>query len=116
MEKNHRGLSAKHVVVNGDDVQFMSAKRLQHRRNFGFAHGDVASNLRVGVAASKSVPGVQAHARVHGCAMLVDIKTVAAQLQFVDRTESYTFAADQVVYGDEINAWSHANGSRAGRR
>src|SRR5260370_18791390 len=79
MEKNHRGLSAKHVVVNGDDVQFMSAKRLQHRRNFGFAHGDVAGNLRVGVVSGKSSPGVQPHAGGDRCTVFFELELVAAE-------------------------------------
>ena len=49
VEKNDCGLRAQHVVVNGDDVQLMSTKRLQYRGNFGFAHGDVTGNLRIGV-------------------------------------------------------------------
>jgi len=102
VEKNDCGLSAKHVVMNGDDVQLMSTKRLQHRSNFRFAHGDVTSNLCVGVASGKSCPGVQAHAGVDGCTVLLENEVVAAQGEFVDGTESFALAPHDGVEGREI--------------
>ena len=55
VEKNDRGPSAEHVVVNGDDTELVGAKGLQYRRNFGLAHGDVASDLSVGLFPSKGL-------------------------------------------------------------
>src|SRR5204863_7943153 len=51
VEKNHRGLSAEHVVVNGDDVELVRAKGFEYGCNFGLAHGDVTGDLRVGFVA-----------------------------------------------------------------
>src|SRR5260370_3763330 len=102
VEKNDNGLSAKHVVVKGDDVQLMSAKRLQYRGKFGFAHGDVTSDLRVGLVPSKSSPGVESHARVNRRSMLFEIKVFAAQGELVDGAEGFALAAHDVVQGDQI--------------
>src|SRR5260370_8118970 len=61
VEKNDNGLSARHVVVKGDDVQLMSAKRLQYRGNFGFAHSHVTTNFHVALAPHKTTPLATPH-------------------------------------------------------
>src|SRR5205807_498195 len=79
MQKDYGRLRPQHVVVDGNDVQFVSAESFENGIEFGFAHGNVAGNLRVRVVPGKGGPGVEAHARVDCGSVLFEAKVVASQ-------------------------------------
>jgi len=82
MQKDYGRLRPQHVVVDGNDVQFVFAGSFENGIEFGFAHGNVAGNLRVRVVPGKGGPGVEAHARVDCGSVLFEAKVVASRVNF----------------------------------
>jgi len=87
VKEDNYGLRAEHVVMDRHDVEIVGAQGFQHALDLRFAHGDVARDLRIGVSAGKSGPGIQAHARVDRGAHLFDSEVVAADGDLVDGAE-----------------------------
>src|SRR5437764_14307912 len=85
VEKIDSWLAARHVIVNGDDVQAVSAKGFQNGRDFLAEHSDVAGNLGIGIAAVERGPRVEPHSGVDGRAHFLEVNVVTAERNLVDR-------------------------------
>ena len=90
-------MSGKHVLVDSDDVEAVRAESIDDGVDLGILHGDVASDLRVGVVAGEGGPGVKAHADVDESAIFVDVEVVAADGEFIDKAKSFAGTADNFV-------------------
>src|SRR5258706_524731 len=61
VQKKRARRFARHVMMDGDDVDAGFAQRLQHRLQFVFVNREVAVNYGAFVRAGERGPGVHAH-------------------------------------------------------
>src|SRR3954463_10552619 len=78
MEKIDCWLAARHVIVNGDNVQAISPKGFENGCDLLAEHRDVAGNLGIGIAAVERCPSVEPHSGVDGRAHFLEVNVVTA--------------------------------------
>ena len=72
-----------HVVMNRDNVETILTERFQHWRDFVLQHCHIASDHGIFLRAEKCSPGVESHARIDACAMVLHGKVITSDRNFV---------------------------------